>query len=84
MSSTDFENLLQIVGPRVAKKDTHFRKAIPVQDRLAVTLRFLASGDSYSSLQYLFKISKQAISRIVPEVCSALVNGLKYEIKVSN
>ena len=47
-----------------------------------MTLCFLASGDSYVSLQYLFKISKQAISCIVPEVCEALVEKLKDYIQV--
>ena len=66
----------------MSKKDTAFRKAISVQERLALTLRFSTSGDSYVSLQYLFKISKQAISCIVPEMCEALVKKLKDYIQV--
>jgi hypothetical protein len=58
---------------KISKKDASFRKAISVQERLALTLRFLASGDSCVSLQYIFKIYKQAIGCIVPEVCEALV-----------
>lgn len=83
MSTVDFEYLLQKVSPIISKKDTQFRPAIPAKIRLAVTLRFLASGDSYESLHFLFKISPQLISEIVLEVCKALVYILRNEIKVS-
>ncbi|KAG5882128.1 hypothetical protein JTB14_033859 [Gonioctena quinquepunctata] len=49
---------------------------------LATTLRFLATGDSYSSLMYLHIISKSAISRFIPEVCKAIVSALRDCIKV--
>lgn len=83
MSTADFEYLLQKVSPIITKKDTQFRPAIPAKIRLAVTLRFLASGDSYESLHFLFKISPQLISKIVIEVCQALVHILRNEIKVN-
>ena len=74
--------MMMMIGEKISKKNTAFRRAISVQERLALTLRFLASGDLYVSLQYLFKIYKQEISCIVPEVCEALVEKLKDYIQV--
>jgi hypothetical protein len=51
MSPSEFEFLINLIGEKISKKDTSFRKATSVQERLALTLRFLASGDSYVSLQ---------------------------------
>ncbi|XP_047998798.1 uncharacterized protein LOC125236141 [Leguminivora glycinivorella] len=82
MSVTDFEYLLQKVSPLISKKDTPKRDAIPAKVRLAITLRFLASGDSFESLHFLFKVSSSIISRIVPEVCIALNAVLKDQIKL--
>lgn len=83
ITPSDFEYLLNQIGKKIQKQDTVLRKAISAQDRLALTIRFLATGDSYSSLQYLFRISKQSISGIIPEVCQALIDVLKENIKVS-
>lgn len=43
--------------------DTAMHESIPVQERLAVALKFLATGDTFISLSYLFKFSSQTVSR---------------------
>jgi hypothetical protein len=59
------------------------REAIPISTRLAVTLHFLATGDSYCSLMYTFRISVPAISTFVPEVCQAIIKSLKGYVEVN-
>lgn len=83
MSSSDFEELINLIGHKISKQNTNFRDSVSVNDRLALTLRFLATGDNYQSLMYLCKISVTSISRIVPEVCDALNEVLQEYIKVS-
>lgn len=48
MSRTDFEFLLNKIEPMI-KKQTRLRIPIPPKIRLAITLRYLATGDSYRS-----------------------------------
>ena len=61
MSPSEIEFLINLIGEKISKKDTAFRKAIYVQEMLALTLRFLASGDSYVSLNISSKFpSKQS------------------------
>jgi len=55
---------MDIISPKIVERDT---KVIPVQERVAVALQFLATTYSYTSLQYLWRIYKQ-ISEILPEV----------------
>lgn len=80
MKKCDFEILLQKTGPRNPRKDIKYCETIPASIRLAVTLSYLASGDSFTSLLYTFQIYK--ISMIVPEVCEALITALKEYIKL--
>jgi hypothetical protein len=79
---SDCEILLQKIGPRIQRKDKKYFEAIPASIRLAVTLRYLASGDSFTSLMYTFKISKQLIAMTVPEVCEPLITALKEYVMV--
>ena len=43
MDSTSFEELLSAIAPKITHQDTVFRNAISPGERLAVTLRYLAT-----------------------------------------
>uniref|UniRef100_A0AAG5DSG4 DDE Tnp4 domain-containing protein n=1 Tax=Anopheles atroparvus TaxID=41427 RepID=A0AAG5DSG4_ANOAO len=75
-----FYHLLDLITPAISKMDTNMRRALTPLERICITLRFLATGDSYDSLSILFRVSRQPISRIVPEVCDAIIAALKEYI----
>ena len=46
------------------------------EQRLTLTVRFLATSESFRSLSFQFRISKLEISYIVQEVCTAIITNL--------
>ena len=74
-----FQELIEEVEPYIKNKDTVMRKAIIVDERLSLTLRFLATGHSFSDLEAGFKIHRTAVSGIVIKVCEAIYDCLKEE-----
>jgi len=48
LSVQDFQYVLEKIKPQIERQDTKFRKAIPADVRLAITLRYLSKG-AYSS-----------------------------------
>ncbi|KAK4324874.1 hypothetical protein Pmani_004524 [Petrolisthes manimaculis] len=79
-------DLLCLVTPLIEKQDTNMRQAVTAEERLTLTLRYLATGESYRSLSCQFRISHNLISRIIPTVCKAIykvgVNQLKPEFSI--
>ena len=45
ISPQRFDHFLTLVGPRIKKNDTNFRKTISPAELLVIILRFLASGE---------------------------------------
>ena len=72
MNYQSFKSLVDAIAPQVVKKSTKMRSAISVSERLALTIRFLATGESFRSLEYQFRISRRAISYIDLEVRRAI------------
>ena len=50
VDAQQFQYLLDAVSPLIVRKDTTTRDAIPPAERLAVTLRFLATNILYNLL----------------------------------
>ena len=68
VNSQLFEFLFNAVSHRTSKlQDTTLRSSIKHAERPAVTLRYSATGETFKSLEYSFRISRTMISSIVIE-----------------
>ena len=77
MSPDRFEHLLSLVAPLISKRSTKLRKSISAAERLTLTLRYLASGDSQQSQSFNFRIGRSTVSMIILETCDALWTKLQ-------
>ena len=73
------KELLEKVTPYIRKKTTHLRLPISPEEKVALTLRFLATGESYQSLMYQHRVCDKTISKFIPEVADAKFSVLKDE-----
>ena len=75
------ELLTYLLGEKIKagieRQVTNMRVSISAGARLEAILLCSLKGASYSSLQLLTWISKQSLSIIVPETCTAIYEGLK-------
>lgn len=71
-----FQQLLSIVGPRLQKQDTNFRLSVSSEERLLITLRYLASGSSFHAMSFTFLRGETTIGKIVHEGCKILWDEL--------
>ncbi|XP_055708647.1 uncharacterized protein LOC129804905 [Phlebotomus papatasi] len=71
MSIKQFDFLSKKIRSRIAKSESH-RVPIPPDARLMITLRYLATGDSFPTLSNEYLTGISTISGIVNEVCEAI------------
>ncbi|XP_065652846.1 uncharacterized protein LOC136080161 [Hydra vulgaris] len=77
MSPTTYEEFLSFVAPVIVKQRTTMRDPVSPSERLAVTLRFLVTGDAQCTIAASYRISASTISRIISEMCAAIWSSLK-------
>ncbi|XP_067679605.1 uncharacterized protein [Haliotis asinina] len=79
LSREQFQYVLKKVEELMFKRNARMRKAITPRERLAVTLRYLATGESFQSLAFSYRLGKSTIGHIVKEVCQVIWNTMRDE-----
>ena len=84
MDITDFEFILTKISNRISPKERlGGTNPVNADERLALTLRFLATGEAFGSLSFQFRISLSAVSYIIKGCCKAIIERMATEfIKV--
>ena len=70
MSRETFMYLYQQLSAALRRQDTSMRKAISVEQRLAVTRWCLATPCEYRTIAHLFGIARSTVCEIVQETCT--------------
>ncbi|KAG9279154.1 putative nuclease HARBI1 [Astyanax mexicanus] len=76
MCASRFDSLLRKVAPHVKHARTH-SSPIDLAERLAVTLRILASGCTQQSAAESYKLGSSTVRAIVSEMCTAIWHALE-------
>ena len=79
MSPESFDFLLSKVSPLINKQTTRLRQPISTAERLSLTIRYLASGDSQQSMSFSYRMGKATVSNIIQETCQAIWDALNEE-----
>ena len=82
MTPERFDHLCTLTKPHLTKKCWN-RTPISAEQRLAITLRYLATGDSQASQSFNFLVGVSTVSKIVREGCRAIWQVLHNEVSNS-
>ena len=76
MSSERLESRVQLVAPCIAKKKCRSREPLFPAERLVVTIRYLATGDSQESQAFNFRLGKSTVCNVARVTCQGIWNAL--------
>ena len=72
MTPSRFDHLLSLVGPAIIRQETNFRKPVSPGERLAVTIRYLTTGDSMQTIAFSFRLGHSTMCEIIDDTCDAI------------
>ncbi|XP_057290913.1 uncharacterized protein LOC130613611 [Hydractinia symbiolongicarpus] len=76
MNNAQFEYLVGLLSEDLQKQDTNMRNSITPAELVCVALRYLATGETFRSLEFQFRVSRKRISAAVMEVSEAIIKRL--------
>ncbi|KAG1693348.1 Protein ALP1-like [Nymphon striatum] len=76
LSRSSFAKLVCELKPHIHHVNTKFRKSVPAEERLAITLWRLGTNIEYRSIDHLFGRAKSTCIKIVKEVTVAIAEHL--------
>lgn len=72
MNKQTFDWILARIEHRIKKNDTTMRAAIPPMERLAMTLNYLASGNSFTFIADRYMRGISTVGEVIDETCTAI------------
>ena len=70
MSPDRLEHLLSLIGSSLTKKYCPSRESICPSQRLIITIRYLATGESQQTQSFYFRVGRATVCNIIEETCA--------------
>ncbi len=70
-----FQEMVERLTPLISKQDMNYHKALDPGLKVAITLHYMATGDSSKSFQYGFRVAYNTICLLIAEVSAAIVDA---------
>ena len=68
--------MLETIRPMLAKKNPRIRKRLDLELKLTIKLRYMATGDSFTSLHQYYEVGLSTLSTFITEVIQAISDKL--------
>ena len=68
-----YDEIVDKLTPALTKPTTNAREPLEPGLKIAITLRHLAAGTKYREMQYAWRVPHNTISKVVREVCAAII-----------
>ncbi len=78
-----FQEMVDRLTPLICKLDMNYHKVLDPGLIVAITLRYVATGDSSKSVQYGFRVAYNSICVVIAEVTSVIVDAYHEEVIVT-